>query len=148
MSAKPRNRGAHERLSDEAPGVAPASDRAFGFAFAVVFTAIALFPLLGGGPPRWWSAGVAAALLAAALLKAEWLAPANRAWRRVALLLHRVVATVILAFLFYAVVTPTGLLMRAFGKDPLRLRYDPSAKSYWILRSPPGPTPESMKNQF
>lgn len=143
-----RNQGAHERLHEEAPVAAVASNRAFGVAFAILFTAIALFPLLGGGVPRWWLAGAAAALLAMALLRAEWLAPANRAWSKVALLLHQVVATVILAFLFYAVVTPTGLLMRAFGKDPLRLRPDPKAKSYWIPRSPPGPAPESMQNQF
>ncbi len=125
-----------------------ASNRAFGLAFAVLFTAIALLPLLGGGPPRWWSVGLAIVLLAVALVRAEWLAPLNRVWAKVALFLHQVVATVILAFLFYAVVTPTGLLMRAFGKDPLRLRHDPDAESYWLLRSPPGPVPESMQNQF
>lgn len=140
--------GAHERLHEEAPVAAVASNRAFGLVFAALFTAIALFPLLGGGTPRWWLAALAAAFAAAALFRAQWLAPLNRVWSKVALLLHQVVATVILAFLFYAVVTPTGLLMRAFGKDPLRLRHDPNANSYWIPRSPPGPVPESMQNQF
>jgi len=35
--------------------------------------------------------------------------------------------------------------MRAMGKDFLRLRLDPTAKSYWIDRTPPGPPPQSMK---
>ncbi len=35
--------------------------------------------------------------------------------------------------------------MRATGKDFLRLRRDPAAKSYWIDRTPPGPPPQSMK---
>jgi len=43
---------------------------------------------------------------------------------------------------------PTGLIMRLFGKDPLRLRFDAEAKSYWIQREPPGPEPDSMRNQF
>ena len=43
---------------------------------------------------------------------------------------------------------PIGLVMRAFGKDFLRLKLDRDAKSYWIDRSPPGPPPQSMKNQF
>jgi hypothetical protein len=30
----------------------------------------------------------------------------------------------------------------------LRLRFDPSAESYWIERVPPGPAPETIKNQF
>jgi hypothetical protein len=38
--------------------------------------------------------------------------------------------------------------MRIAGKDPLRLRFDRQAKSYWIERHPPGPDPDSMKNQF
>ena len=37
---------------------------------------------------------------------------------------------------------------RLAGKDPLRRRLDPGAKSYWIERIPPVPPPESMKNQF
>jgi hypothetical protein len=54
----------------------------------------------------------------------------------------------VMAVLFYVTVTPIALLMRMLGKDPLRLRRDPDAASYWIHRTPPGPTPESMKNQF
>jgi hypothetical protein len=38
--------------------------------------------------------------------------------------------------------------MRLFGKDPLRLRFDPAAGSYWIKRDPPGPTADSLNNQF
>ncbi len=34
------------------------------------------------------------------------------------------------------------------GKDPLRLRFDRQAKTYWIERGPRGPAPDSMKNQF
>ena len=43
------------------------------------------------------------------------------------------------ALLFYAVVTPLGLLMRLTAKDPLRLGLDERAESYWIARRPPGP---------
>ena len=53
-----------------------------------------------------------------------------------------------LAFLFYAVVTPMGALMRVFGKDNLRLRRDDADASYWIKRDPPGPKPDSMNHQF
>jgi hypothetical protein len=49
---------------------------------------------------------------------------------------------------FYLVVTPIGLLMRALKKDLLRLKLDPAAKSYWIVREPPAPKPQSMSKQF
>ena len=45
-------------------------------------------------------------------------------------------------------IAPIGLVMRMFGKDFLRLKLDRNAKSYWIDRAPPGPPPQSMKNQF
>ncbi len=137
----------HERLtSDES--VAGGSDRGFGFVMAGAFTVVGLFPLLDGRAPRPWALAVAGAVLAAALVKAELLAPFNKVWFRFGLLLQRIVSPVIMALLFYGVVTPTGLILRALGKDPLRLRFDPNAESYWIPRKPAGPDPESMKNQF
>ena len=124
------------------------SDRSFGVVFAAAFTVIALIPLLRGGAPRWWSLAVAGGWLAAALLKPEWLAAGNRIWFRVRTLLHAIVSHVVLALLYYAVVTPTGLIVRALGRDPLRLRRDPQAVSYWIRRDPPGPEPAAMRDQF
>jgi hypothetical protein len=34
------------------------------------------------------------------------------------------------------------------GKNPLRLRFDPAARSYWLPRQPPGPAPDTLNNQF
>ena len=42
----------------------------------------------------------------------------------------------------------SALVMRLMGKDPLRRRFDPQAKSYWIERRPAGPEPQSMRRQF
>ena len=137
----------HERLTRDDP-IAGSSNRAFGVVFTVVFAAVGLFPLIKGAPPRYWSLGVAALLLIVALVKADVLAPLNKVWFKFGLLLHRIVSPMVLALLFYAVVVPTGLIMRALGKDLLHLRYDRDAESYWIHRDPPGPNPESLKNQF
>jgi len=63
-------------------------------------------------------------------------------------LLHKVVNPIVMALVFFGTVLPTGLIMRALGKDPLRLKWQADAKSYWIERRPPGPAPESMKDQF
>ena len=144
---QPVHKGIHERLNrDEAP--AGGSDRGFGIVFALVFVAIGLFPLLDGGPPRGWALGVTGAFLAVALVRPALLAPFNRVWFKFGLLLQRVVDPLVMAVIYFAVVTPTGLVMRAAGKDSLRLRYDPDAESYWIHRDPPGSERESMKNQF
>ena len=72
----------------------------------------------------------------------------NRLWMRLGLLLGRVVSPVAIGVVYYVSVVPTGLLMRALGKDPLRLKFDREAVSYWIKRDPPGPDPRDMSDQF
>lgn len=127
---------------------APGNDRSFGIVFAVVFAAVGLWPLLSGNGVRFWALGVSAAFVLAALLWPRALRPASVLWMRLGLLLHRIVSPLVLCVLFYFSVVPTGLVMRALGKDPLRLRFDRNAASYWIQRQPPGPAPESLRNQF
>ena len=124
------------------------SDRAFGCVFAVVFAVAGFYPVLDAGPVRWWCLAVAAVFLIAALTRPAVLHPLNRLWFRFGLLLHRVVTPVVMGLMFFLTVTPVGLLMRATGKDPLRLKRDAAATSYWIVRQPPGPAASSMKNQF
>ncbi|MCX7113269.1 MAG: SxtJ family membrane protein [Proteobacteria bacterium] len=85
-------------------------------------------------------------LFAVAIPKA--LAPLNWVWTRFGLVLHKIVSPVVLGVLFFLVFTPIGLIIRLFGNDPLHLRFDSQAQSYWIVRSPSGPEPDSLKNQF
>lgn len=124
------------------------SDRSFGLVFAVVFAVIGLLPLVFGGGVRLWALLFGATFLVVALLIPSVLGPLNRWWLRFGLLLHRIVSPLVLGIMFFLVITPMGLLMRTFGKDLLRLRFERSLPSYWIDRTPPGPAPESMTEQF
>ena len=124
------------------------SNRSFGLVFAAFFALVGLLPLLLGRSPRAWALGAGGIFLLLALAGPGLLAPLNRVWLRVGLLLHRVVSPIALGVMFFLVITPMGLLARALGKDFLKLRMDPAARSYWIERDPPGPAPESLKNQF
>ncbi len=139
--------GHHEDFGrHDAPKVG--SDRGFGLVFAGVFTLIAMWPVLSGALPRWWALAIAGAFAMVTVMWPQVLAPLKLLWFRFGLLLHAVVNPLVMALLFFAVVTPTGLLMRAVGNDPLRLRREPNARSYWIERQPPGPAPETMRQQF
>lgn len=124
------------------------SDRSFGLVFAIFFLLVALQPMLYDHDPRRWALVLSAAFGVVALAMPFILAPANRIWAKFGLLLHAIVSPVALGILFYGVVTPTGMLMRLLGKDSLCLRFDPSAQTYWIVRTPPGPDAESLKRQF
>ena len=86
--------------------------------------------------------------LVAALFFPPLLQPLNRLWTKFGLLLHKVVSPVVLGIMFFLVITPIGLLMRSLGKNPLQLRFDDDARSYWVHRRPPGPAPDSLKDQF
>lgn len=122
------------------------SDRNFGLLFAIVFAVIALFPFLHSEPPRLWPLPIAAGFVGCAYIAPRLLRPLNQLWFRLGLLLHHIVNPVIMALLFYGAVVPTGLILRAFGKDLLRLRREPEIKSYWIEKS--SPPPGSMTKQF
>ena len=128
--------------------VVAGSDRSFGLVMA---GALALVTALNGwhAGRLWpWTGGVAVLFLATALLRPALLNPLNRIWLKFGLLLHSVVNPIVMALVFYGTVLPTGLVMRALGKDLLRLKRQPDAASYWIPRAPPGPAPETMKDQF
>ena len=138
---------AHEDLHREQK-IEGSSDRAFGVVFAVVFTLIAAWPLLHGGALRWWSLAAAIGFALVAWLRPRLLTHLNRWWMKLGIFLGMVVSPVALGVLFYAVLVPIGFLMRVTGKDPLRLKREAGAQSYWIARAPPGPPPDSMTNQF
>lgn len=138
---------AHEDLSRE-QAIEGSSDRSFGLVFAAVFLVLACWPLLGHESVRVWALVASAAFAAVALLRPALLAGLNRQWARLGVLLSKVVSPIALGIVFYAALTPAGILMRLSGKDPLRLRRDAGARSYWLPREPPGPPPDSMTNQF
>lgn len=138
----------HEDLKRSEPVKLP-SDRSFGIVMGCFFILLAVVPaIIRHHPIRLWALWVASASFALALVWPRALWPLNLASFRLSRVLYRIVSPVILGILYFAVVTPVGLLMRAFGQDPLRLRRDKSVGSYWILRDPPGPAPGSMKQQF
>ena len=137
----------HEDLARE-HSVDEASPRSFGLLFAVICLIIGLAPLIGGGGVRWWGIGVGVALGIIALAVPRVLAPLSALWLRFGALLHSIVSPVVMAVLFLGAVLPTGLVLRLFRHDSLGLKRDPSKTSYWIDRTPPGPEPESLRQQF
>lgn len=137
----------HENLQRQHP-YRTASPRAFGLLLTVVLVLLALYPLLDRAAPRWWALGLAALAAVAAMLAPSLYAIPNRAWIRLGALLARTVSPVALMIIFYGVFVPMAWCMRLFGRKPLRLAYEPGAKSYWIERNPPGPDGASLRNPF
>ena len=150
MSRTAPESGTNEELRAHTE-VKGSSDRAFGLTVGGILAVIGLIRgLFGTGLDLWAIVlmGVGSALVALGLVAASTLAPLNRAWTKLGLVLFKVVNPVVLFLIFILTVVPTGLIMRWMGRDPLRLRRDPTAASYWIERQPPGPNAEGLRNQF
>ena len=136
----------HESFRQEE--IRSSSDRTFGIVFAAFFALVGLVPLWRAHPVRWWALVVSLAFLGAAWLLPGALGPLNRGWARLGRLLNKITNPIVLGLLFFGVFTPFGWVARLFGRDPLRLKFDRQASSYWLPRQPPGPAQDSMSKQF
>ena len=120
------------------------SNRSFGVVFFVVFLAISLWPLISDNNIRIWSLIISFIFLALGLINSIFLSPLNKLWFKFGILLGKFMSPLIMAVIFFIVVTPIGLIMRLLGKDVLNLKFS-DCKSYWIEQTGPK---SKMKNQF
>ena len=120
------------------------SNRSFGIVFFTVFFIIATYPLVNNGEIRIWSLILSLVFLILGLLNSKILYPLNKIWFKFGLLLGRIISPLVMAIIFFLVVTPIGLMMRILNKDLLNLKFNKS-KSYWIEKNE---QKSKMKNQF
>lgn len=146
-STPPPGGALHETLHRDEVIEGP-SDRKFGLTIGAVVTAIAVFRFVFHHNYWEWWLGVGLAFVLLGLVWPVVLHPLNRAWMLLGMVLYKIVNPVVMALLFFSTITPVGFLMRLSGKDPLRMRRDAAATSYWIKREPPDPATASMRNQF
>tara|TARA_Y100001970_G_scaffold141442_1_gene174095 strand:- start:2040 stop:2417 length:378 start_codon:yes stop_codon:yes gene_type:complete len=120
------------------------SNRSFGILFSIIFAVIAFWPLKSLGEIRVWSLVVASIFLLLGLINSKLLYPLNFVWVKFGELIGKVVAPLVMALIFFIILTPIGLFLRLIGKDLLNIKLNQN-KTYWIKRDKePGP----MKRQF
>tara|TARA_B100001769_G_C21696368_1_gene384686 strand:+ start:69 stop:446 length:378 start_codon:yes stop_codon:yes gene_type:complete len=120
------------------------SNRSFGILFSIVFAAIAFWPLLNLGEIRVWSVIVSSIFLLLGLINSKLLYPLNLIWVKFGELIGKIIAPLVMALIFFIVLTPIGLFLRLIGKDLLNIKLN-NNKTYWIKRDK---KPGSMKRQF
>ena len=121
------------------------SEKSFGVVFSIVFLIVALYPLINSADLRIWALVISIIFFLLAFLAPKILVLPNKLWFKFGLLIGSIVAPIVMAFVYFVTVLPTGLIMRLLGKDLLKQKLDKNAKSYWIERKEPM---GSMKNQF
>ena len=120
------------------------SNRSFGILFSIVFAAIAFWPLLNLGEIRVWSVIVSSIFLLLGLINSKLLYPLNLIWVKFGELIGKIVAPLVMALIFFIILTPIGLFLRLIRKDLLNKKLN-NNKTYWIKRDK---KPGSMKRQF
>ena len=120
------------------------SNRSFGITFFIVFLIIALWHILNSENIRVWSLIISIIFFLLGIFNSKLLTPLNKLWMKFGLLLGKVVSPVVMAVIYFGVVTPTGLIMRILGKDILKLKKN-NYNSYWEKKDNSN---NNMNNQF
>ena len=120
------------------------SNRSFGILFCIVFAIVAVWPIMNDGQLRIWPIPISFIFLVLGLLNSKLLTPLNLAWIKFGELLGRIVAPIVMAIIYFLIITPIGLFMRLIGKDLLNTKFSKD-NSYWIKRQK---NIGSMKRQF
>jgi predicted membrane protein len=120
------------------------SNRSFGIVFGIFFLLISLYPLLKDEDLRIWSIIVSVIFLVLGLFNSNILLPLNKVWFKFGILLGNFISPIVMGIVFFAVVTPTALIMKVLCKDLLNLKKN-NKKTYWIEKPK---IKSSMKQQF
>ena len=120
------------------------TNRNFGIVFFVVFLIIAIWPILNENDIRLWSLIISLIFLILGIANSKLLTPLNKIWFKFGIFLGNFIAPIVMGFVYFFVVTPTGLIMKILGKDLLNLKKN-NNKTYWIKKDNSN---NNLKNQF
>ena len=121
------------------------NNKGFGLLFFIVFLLIGLWPLIKGGSPRVLFFPIALVFLILGILNAKILTPLNRLWIKFGEILGKIIAPIVMALVYFVVLTPLSFLIRISGKDLLKVKFSNKVHTYWIKRVK---DLGSMKKQF
>ena len=110
------------------------SNRSFGILFFLVFLGFGLWPLTKEMNPKVHLIIISVIFLILGLLNSKLLSPLNNLWIKFGEILGKVIAPIVMAVVYFLILTPISLLVRLFGKDLIEMKFNNNVKSYWIKR--------------
>ena len=111
------------------------SNRSFGILFFFVFLGFGLWPLTKDQSINFILIFISTIFLILGAFNSKILSPLNNLWIKFGELLGRIVAPIVMALVYFVILTPISLLVRIFGKDLLGLKFLKKQNSYWIKRN-------------
>ena len=121
------------------------SNRSFGLLFFIVFLILGFWPLKSGESLNFYFFAISLIFLILGLINSKLLSPFNKFWIKLGVILGNIIAPIVMALVYFVILTPVSLIVRLFGKDLLALRFLKKKETYWITRKK---ALGSMKKQF
>ena len=120
--------------------------RNFGLIVGGIFCLIGVWPYFRGEDPRPWALVLGPVLVTLGIVLPQALVPVHRAWMFVGHIMGWVNTRILLAIVFYGIITPIGMARRWFSADPINHSFDTSLATYRVTRK--GRPGSHMKRQF
>ena len=92
------------------------SNKNFGITFFVVFILISIYVFYKTQIINYYLIIIALAFLILGLINSKILSPLNNLWFKFGILLGKIVSPIVMGVIFFAVVTPIGIIMRLLKK--------------------------------
>jgi Saxitoxin biosynthesis operon protein SxtJ len=128
-------------------GLSRSEARRFGLTIGAAFLALAgVLWWRGRVLPAEIAGSLGVVLVLTGLIFPGSLPPVHRVWMAGALAISKVTTPIVLAVLYFGVLTPIGLMRRLFGGSPIDAKRGPG--SLWVERVPQGRAPADMEHQF
>jgi len=121
------------------------SNRSFGLLFFIVFLILGLWPLKNGENLNFYFTSISVLFLILGLFNSKLLTPFNKSWIKLGEILGIIIAPIVMALVYFVVLTPVSFFVRIFGKDLLGLKFIKEKETYWIKRKK---SIGSMRKQF
>ena len=110
------------------------SNKSFGILFFIVFLGLGLWPITNDDNLNIYLIIISIIFLILGILDSKLLSPLNSLWIKFGELLGKIIAPVVMAIIYFFILTPISLMVRLFGKDLLGLKLTKQLKTYWIKR--------------
>ena len=121
------------------------NNRGFGILFFIVFLILGLYPTLKGNSPNIYLISISIPFIILGIINSKILTPLSNAWIRLGEILGIIIAPIVMAIIYFFILTPISLIVRIFGKDLLSIKFNKQVNTYWINRKK---NINSMKKQF
>lgn len=110
------------------------NNRSFGVLFFIVFLVLGIYPFFKSDYLNFYFLSLSIPFLILGLLNAKILTPLSKAWIKFGEILGLIIAPLVMAIVYFFILTPVSLVVRLFGKDLLNLKYTTELKTYWLKR--------------